>query len=419
MEYDVAIVGCGTTGATAAQYFARGLDVVVLDSRQDPWPRTSSGVYLNHNFVNLPELPGDPFEREFTRMRYVGLERVGLVDAGEFNQTFGYTVRWETLHAAMVKAAESAGAHLLFQAPVQEARVASSGVILTTRQAGDAALREVRARLLLLATGSHFDLQQALGFARPACVEGIQAEYAIDNGDFDAILGAEYNFHYDHRISHVAPFWITALDGGFHAGFGAHHASPAKLTRVLAKYPRVQELLDAATPTGRVSPVVQMPREAVPAFSRDRVLLLGECAGLIHPFFYEGIWEGRVSARAAWEVVSRVEDAAPRAHPPAFTADQLRAYDQRVQSDLLEKFIGSGKSSALLFYGSKTGQRIFDYYCKCIAKYKWARAMIVEAGNVDAVDFNPKNDRAIGEQIFKEVPFSKKILWGPRFFRAA
>ncbi|MHA1730914.1 MAG: NAD(P)/FAD-dependent oxidoreductase [Promethearchaeota archaeon] len=425
MKFDVIVAGCGTTGATAAEILSRrGFDVACLEKNPARWSRPSSGVFPNHNFVDdLPEIPEDVFERDHLAMRYVGKDGEARVDAREFGTTLGKTLRWSKLARFLAGQAERSGVRILFEHEVTGATITSDGVIVTAKDLPAGTGVELRGEILLVATGGEdFRLQSALGFDKPPYVEGIQREFAVDASDFDAIVGAEYNFHLDARVSMNGPFWVTAYEDGFNCGFiDSGGVTIGRLDRILAKYEKVRDLLEASTRLdggNSGTHVKRIPCGIVKRMSGRRCILLGECAGLVHPFFYEGIWEGRFSALRAADTITGLRDSNP-GREPQYSGEELAKYDAVVHKDLVKKFLKSGRGSRELFFGSSSGLDLFDAYIRVINKYPDVREKIVEAYNVPAHKFNLKNDRSIGERIYKSLPLGKKLTMLPRFLRAA
>ncbi|GAB4311655.1 MAG: hypothetical protein Kow0069_12140 [Promethearchaeota archaeon] len=417
MRYDVVVVGAGTTGATAAQLCAREFSVAVLEAAPREFSRISSGVFPNHNFVNFPPIPREVFERDHLRMKQVGFWRSAVVSGQEFGLTLGKTVRWRRLKDHLVSAAEERGARFFFSAKVQRVEVRADEVRAIVHAGGcggDGGVPEVvRGDVVLLATGvANCSLPSSLGFSTPPVVRGIQREFQAEDSVVDE-LGAEYCFHLDPRISRVGPCWVTAFSGGGNVGYIDQVVDPAKLERVLEKYAPLEPLRMGGVHLGppNVRPIASSPLRR---FSTDRVLLLGECAGLVNPFYYEGVWEGRVSARLACQTLLELRN---RGLEP--TREGLRHFDEAVDQVLVKKFIKSGQGSAALFYHSSEAKLLFDHYLRLVEGQRDVREKIVEAYNVDAHQFNLGNDRSIGERIFANIPLVKKIKLLPAFLRAA
>ena len=151
---DVAVVGGGPAGSSAALMLARaGLETLVIERSQ--FPRTKAcGEYLNAGAVALLCELG--MERALTAMaaRLEGIRLSGNGVRTELRFSCpGWALPRAQLDDVLLQSAVSEGARLL-QARVEDVSQEETGAVLTVREP-DGELRQIRARMVIGADGAH------------------------------------------------------------------------------------------------------------------------------------------------------------------------------------------------------------------------------------------------------------------------
>jgi geranylgeranyl reductase family protein len=289
-EADVLIVGAGPAGSAAAETLARaGCDVVVAEEHHTAGlPVHCTGVLAASAFDELA-LPA--------AARLNALSTVRFQAPG--GNTFSYTtdaveavvIDRVVLDQELLAAATRAGATLVPECRIVRLEVSASGAVAYSSDG-----RTFSARAVILACGASYRLQQSLGLGLPALyLQSAQLEVPVRS------LGAvELHFGVD-----VAPrgfAWAVPVQRpeGTFARVGLMCQSRADI--LFARH------LDAVSERYQIAERdVQPPRrKLLPLASLDRtygnrVLAVGDAAGLVKPATGGGIYYAVLTARLAAE----------------------------------------------------------------------------------------------------------------------
>ena len=289
---DVAIVGAGPAGATAALVLARaGVEVALLDRAPLPRDKTCGGGVVARALESLPSGVGIPVER-----------RLGRVESRFADAGVAVTVERETplvhmamrapLDLALAEAARAAGAVLHAPCALERVGLAPDHVQLETSRG------PFRARFLVAADGATGPTARAAGWTEPlASVPALDAEVEVppsvlarfaDRARFD--LGTPAGGY----------GWIFPKADHLSVGVGVftRGAARRRLRDELARYLHAVGLGEASVRRVRGAPIPVRPRRDA---ARGRVLLAGDAAGLADPLTGEGISLAILSGRLAAE----------------------------------------------------------------------------------------------------------------------
>ena len=292
LERDVIIVGGGPGGLTAATCLAReGFDVAVLEEHREVGaPVHCTGVLAQEAVAEL------------------GLPRESILNAlstARFSSPLGRDISYTTpttealvidravFDRRLARDAESAGVTLLLGARVTDVRTTGARAEIDT-ESGET----FRGRAVILACGASYAFQRRLGLGLPAVhLNSAQLELPAERtGDVELLFGTA-----------TAP-----------RGF----AWAVPVTRASGRCVRIGLMCDGdparpfANVLARLAPSWGVPRET-PQLPRrrllplapihrtyaDRLLVVGDAAGLVKPTTGGGIYYSIVSARMASEVL--------------------------------------------------------------------------------------------------------------------
>ncbi|HEX6164106.1 MAG TPA: NAD(P)/FAD-dependent oxidoreductase [Vicinamibacterales bacterium] len=291
---DVAIVGGGPGGLSAARRLAAdGWSVTVFEEHDKIGAPVHCTGVLAEDVIASMALPAEAVLNPLSTVRFVA-------PAGHsFDYTTATTeavvIDRETFDAALGRRAETAGATVVRGNRVTAIEQSGTGVTLTLDE-GDT----VAARSVILACGANYAFQKRLGLGMPATfLQSAQLELPADRlGDVEIHFGSE-----------IAPkgfAWAVPVRraSGTFARIGVMADADAGLyfSRMLA---RVRDrwavaVSDSLAPRRRMLPLASVKRTYA-----DRVLAVGDAAGLVKPTTGGGIYYSVVSGEIAAEVLGR------------------------------------------------------------------------------------------------------------------
>ena len=318
---DVAIIGGGPGGLSAARNLAHGgWSVAVFEEHaQIGTPVHCTGV-LAEDVIASMNLPAEAVLNPLSTVRFVA-------PAGH---SFDYTTATTeavvidrlAFDAALGRRAEHAGASVIRGRRVTAVAPAANGVDLTLADG-----ETVRARAVILACGANYTFQKRLGLGMPATfLQSAQLELPAERlGDVEIHFGSE-----------IAPkgfAWavpVRRASGTFaRIGVMADGDAGEYFSRMLG---RVRERWGVAATDGLAPRRRMLPLGSVRRSYAERVLAVGDAAGLVKPTTGGGIYYSVVSGELAAEVL------ASRLAVDDLSANAMREYEARWRSRFQSEF---------------------------------------------------------------------------------
>ncbi|HLF26496.1 MAG TPA: geranylgeranyl reductase family protein [Anaerolineae bacterium] len=330
---DVVVIGAGPAGSSAAYWLARrGLTVQLLDKSEFPRDKTCGDGIAPRSLAALERMglltqldkPRFAAARAFGpggRHMHAGM---GLRDSAY--PKYSLIIRRIEFDDILRRHALAAGASFGGGFNVDAALNAGERVVVSGRRAGRA--EAIEARLAIVAVGANMALLKSLGLLKrtPALILAARAYFAgLDPKDdvldfyFDSVIQPGYG-------------WVFPLGDGtanVGAGFltqrGRTTTARGAFEFFLERNRAARERLQGAQQVGPAKGYpLRIDFATAPTFG-DRMLLVGEAAGLVNPMTGEGIdfalESGEIAAEFAAEVLQR-DDLSRRA---------LREYDRRLR----------------------------------------------------------------------------------------
>ena len=307
--YDALIVGAGPAGNIAALDLSRrGYRVAVLDWRHEIGDKLCTGIIGAEGAARFPP------DKEHVRVEARSATVVS--PAGERYhvarpETQALIIDRVAYVAAIARRAMEAGAHYRLGTRVSNIEVSSGAVRVTTAEAD-----QHLAKLVIIASGFGSPLLGMVGLGNGSAREhmvGAQVEVTVGELDGTEVYLGE----------HVAPGsfgWLVPLsDSRGYVGLLSRH----KLNGHLAAF------VSALRSSGKVRDVIEEPRRwGIPLKPLgktygDRVLVVGDTAGLVKPTTGGGIYYAFRSGEIAAEVAGEALDA------DDLSARRLRDYQSR------------------------------------------------------------------------------------------
>jgi digeranylgeranylglycerophospholipid reductase len=318
---DVAIVGGGPGGLAAARNLAAaGWAVTVFEEHQQIGvPVHCTGVLAEDVIAQL-NLPAEAVLNPLSTVRFVA-------PAGHSFEYTTATTEAVVIDRAAFDAALSRRAELAGASVIRGRRVITIDVEAGAARLTFADHEPVRTRSVILACGANYVFQKRLGLGMPSTfLQSAQLELPAERlGDVEIHFGSE-----------IAPkgfAWAVPVrrSYGTFARVGVMAASDpaAYFSRMLA---RVRDrwgvaLPDAAAPRRRMLPLGSVKRTFA-----ERVLAVGDAAGLVKPTTGGGIYYSVVSGEIAAEVLGS------RLAVDDLSANAMREYEQRWRTRFQSEF---------------------------------------------------------------------------------
>lgn len=323
---DVIIIGAGPAGlSAAARLAAAGRDALVLEEHEVIGrPVHCTGVLGNDAFGEL-DLPRDTI---------LNITRSATFRAGhgepvlvQSDRVIATVVDRPLFDAALADRARAAGAEIRTGARVESIGVTPSGVTLTLRDSGP-----VHGRALVLACGANYRFNRALGLGIPrAYVQSAQVELP-----FAALP------HIDVRMGRaIAPggfAWAVPFVRGDETyarlGLLCETDARARFHAYFAEMSR-QYGSTAEMPAPRMK---MLPLGPVRKTISDRIVAVGDAAGLVKPTTGGGIYYGLLSGHYAAETLDA-----------CLASDRLGERDLRQYETRWRERIGPDIRAGLMF----------------------------------------------------------------------
>jgi geranylgeranyl reductase family protein len=286
---DVLIVGGGPAGLYAAEQIARrGHGVLLCEEHGSIGsPVHCTGVLAAESFSEF-DLPRDVTLNALTTARFVSPS--GLVVDYATPSPLATVIDRVGFDRALADRARAAGADLRVGARVSSLEARADGV---TAIAGDTC---VQARLAVLACGASYGFQRRFGLGLPLVyLHTAQRELPARR-----LGGVE--LHFGRAVAPDGFAWVVPVvrpDGMFaRIGAMASHDALGAYARMLSRVADQWGVtIDDAPPRQKVLPLGEIPRTYA-----DRLLVVGDAAGLVKPTTGGGIHYSILSAGLAAEV---------------------------------------------------------------------------------------------------------------------
>lgn len=314
--YDMAVIGAGPAGCSAAHALAqKGLKVVLLEKASLPRYKTCGGGLVSRAYKLLPERARQLVEREFASVS-LNFQRAGLEFIATRPAPLVYMTMRAELDSLLAQDARGAGAELVESCPVRDLRVHEKFVEVCAERG------KFRAKFVVAADGVHSATAKAGGWSElPHLAPALEWEIYLGKADFER-LGSCARFDFDFIEGGYA--WVFPKRKHLSLGILTMRRRTSDLRAKLEEYLRWIGIgqPERVERHGYLIPV--KPRKE--KLARGRTLLVGDAAGLVDPVTAEGISyairSGQLAAAALVEGdldVSRVS----------------RRYDSLLQSSIL------------------------------------------------------------------------------------
>ena len=343
--YDVAVVGAGPGGSAAAHYLTQGgLDVLLLDKFSFPRDKTCGDALTPRALRVLDEMGLlDELLRVGHRLNEIALiapkghSVVAPVPRKDGKTDYVLIVPRLILDHIILQRSVTGGAH--FESPVRVNDIEQDvkGLVVRGEYRGRAV--SYKARMAIVATGANIKLLLQMGLLKKPPLMMLCAR-AYFEGMRD--VSDEVQCHFD-GVPLPGYGWMFPLSdssanigaGFFRSGLTARWM-PATAREAFDTFIQTPLLNNALSGAQRAGPIKGYPLRvdfaSAPTFS-DRVMLVGEAAGLVNPVTGEGIDYALESAKMAAEQLLSMFAAGD------LSGERLKAYDRLLRRRYQDLFV--------------------------------------------------------------------------------
>ena len=356
-DAEVIVAGSGPGGTLAAYTLARsGVEVWLLERSRHPRLKACGGG-VSRKVARLLDFSLDPIVEATIRGAWLAYQ--GHVEAAyDSPEPVAWMVMRDRLDALLAHQARAAGARLLEDTVVQGVYQEENGTIQVQTSRGT-----FTCQYLIGADGAHSQVRRSLGARRPRLAPALEWEIQAPSS-----LVARFQGRVWIDVGWV-PWgygWVFPKQGRLStglAGFGSVGPQPRRLVQPRETLMRFLGQFESGVllsqPTLRMGHPIPLYIEA-PDLGRDRMLLVGDAAGLVDPFFGEGIYYALRSGQLAAEAILKARSGG---------GSPLGAYETWIHSELVPEFEAARSLAQWIYRNPRWGCWLLGRHTDLIEAY--------------------------------------------------
>jgi len=297
-EYEVAVIGCGISGAAFAYTIRKtGLDVAVFERNRVPGTPVRCGCGFSERSITSLDIP---LRDKFIVNR---LEGICFITPSLFryynNASRGYILKKDILISYLVKRAERDGVRFFKGERIISVERGTTGQYLLR-----SSKREYRCEVIVDCSGFSSPVRSYLGLPAIPTLGAVRFLYPREEFEPRAIgISPDdtgyANFIFHPKILQGGYAWVFPMDRHIQVG-AVSREDPARSLRNYMQHHGTEFATPAAVTGGRIP--CKGPEEKL---VYDKILLLGESGSLVNPMNFAGNYSGMLSAKIAADAVRR------------------------------------------------------------------------------------------------------------------
>lgn len=347
----VVVVGGGPAGLIAAETLAKaGIQTTVVESHPDrllPCAGLPSSAALAA--IGIPELLLAQRINEIAL--FSPTNRVAFVPIAGLER-FAGVIRRELVQTLLRRRAEEAGAAFVHGSFRRFVHSEGDYPILEIRKP-DGTKDRLQAEIVIGADGVHSRVARAIGLPPLELGVAYMEKLSLPPGPNGAPGKAPdgMQIHFGRKVSTDRYGWMAPHLDHLVVGVATHQRFGKRVWDMLGEMKkRLGSQLDGAKPAGREA--FMFPLAARPKLAHDRVLLVGDAAGLAPASTFDGLYYAAMSGRMAAETVI--------AHRNLPVPENLAGYEGAFLAAHGPALAGAAKLERLFFQNDKRREALLD-----------------------------------------------------------
>ncbi|MDO3694612.1 NAD(P)/FAD-dependent oxidoreductase [Wenyingzhuangia sp. chi5] len=332
-NYQVAVVGSGPSGASAAFHLAKaGIKTVILEKEILPRYKVCGGGFVYRGRKNMPFDVSEVVDIEFNKIDVYMGDDLHFVTERE-NPIVSLVMR-DTFDQLIVNKAKELGVEIIEDCKVKSLNKVDGLVEIETTQG------LIKTQFVIAADGVYSQVAKMAGWKEDTrtLIPALEYEIEVNQADFER-LSKEIRFDIDAIPAGYG--WCFPKKNHLSIGVGAILKDDKKIKEYCADYIKflgIEEILSIEK-HGYQIPVT--PR--LDGFVKENVFLIGDAAGFADPLTAEGISNAILSGKLVAEAIAQAKGDEEKA---------AKIYTDIIEDTLMPELLTSMKL-AKVFYGSK------------------------------------------------------------------
>ncbi len=423
MEFEVIVIGGGPAGTQCAHDLVlRNIPVVVLEQgpAQDPaYVPCLMGPKLEAKFGKYPS---DIIDGECAQYRFISSRDFADVPAAVAGVPhLGHFANKNAIIAHDRRQAISAGAKYFFNTHVTDIQILPDEVKIQT---SNPELPTLAGKVVVIACGVRNlddNLIKNLQIPRPKTTQVVWRSYKLP-ADSPTRRINDMGIIWSEKVSLHAYVMYYNTPVGFFIGLLDYGRPPDDMSNVLrevcARHKIIAPLLEHAEQTKLFGEedAQDFPREIIDPTIKNRLLVVGDAAGFVNTFVYEGFFQAKVSGRCAAEAILQAQEHG------RYDVRGLTGYKRRWEEQLDEINLRPGRAAAYILYDTGKLDTVANALLKALKREQAEGSTKIQnlfLQNMIAPTYSRMNDIIWTKAVVAEMSLGDKAIMLPRFLRAA